>query len=108
LRSVFGKGRKPKILRTDKGSELKNKWVKAFFKKEGVHSIYTENETKGNFAERSIQRLENILHRIFVQKNSYRFVDELANITQSIKCHTIQTAWKHGSSKCDQGVTRRS
>jgi hypothetical protein len=50
LRSVFGKGRKPKILRTDKGSEFKNKWVKAFLRKEGVHSIYTENETKSNFA----------------------------------------------------------
>lgn len=84
LRSIFAKGRKPKKLRTDKGSEFKNKWVKSFLKKEEVHSIYTENETKSNFAERSIQKLENRLHRIFVQNDSYKFVDELANITQSI------------------------
>lgn len=84
LRSIFAKGRKPKVLRTDKGSEFKNKWVKSFLKKEEVHSIYTENETKSNFAERSIQKLENRLHRMFVQKDSYKFVDELANITQSI------------------------
>lgn len=84
LRSIFAKGRKPKVLRTDKGSEFKNKWVKSFLKKEEVHSIYTENEPKSNFAERSIQKLENGLHRMFVQKDSYKFVDELSNITQSI------------------------
>ena len=84
LRVIFAKGRKPKILRTDKGSEFKNKWVKAFLKKEGVHSIYTENETKSSLAERSIQNLENILHRMFQHRQSYKFVDELANITKSI------------------------
>lgn len=84
LRSIFAKGRKPKVLRTDKGSEFKNKWVKSFLKKEEVHSIYTENEPKSNLAERSIQKLENGLHRMFVQKDSYKFVDELSNITQSI------------------------
>jgi hypothetical protein len=30
---MFAKGRKPKMLRTDKGSEFKNKWVKTFLKK---------------------------------------------------------------------------
>jgi hypothetical protein len=83
LRSIFAKGRKPKILRTDKGNEFKNKWVKAFLRKECVHSIYTENETKSSLAQWSIQKLENILHRMFLQRQSY-FVDEMANITQSI------------------------
>lgn len=31
FQSIFAKGRKPKVLRTDKGSEFKNKWVKSFF-----------------------------------------------------------------------------
>lgn len=84
LRSIFAKGRKPKVLRRDKGSKFQNKWVISFLKKKEVHSIYTENETKSNFAERSIQKLENRLHRMFVQNDSYKFVDELANITQSI------------------------
>lgn len=84
LRSIFAKGRKPKVLRRDKGSKFQNKWVISFLKKKEVHSIYTVNETKSNFAERSIQKLENRLHRMFVQNDSYKFVDELANITQSI------------------------
>jgi hypothetical protein len=58
--------------------------VKAFLKKEGVHSIYTENETKSSLAERSIQKLDSILHMMFLQRQSYKFADELANITQSI------------------------
>lgn len=41
---VFQSGRKPNTIRTDKGSEFKNRWVKAFFKKEGIHTIYTQNE----------------------------------------------------------------
>ena len=32
LQNIFGKGRSPKELRTDKGSEWKNKWVKTFLK----------------------------------------------------------------------------
>lgn len=46
LKHVFQKGRKPHTLRTDKGSKFKNRWVKSMLKKEGVHTIYTQNETK--------------------------------------------------------------
>jgi hypothetical protein len=46
FKSVFQTGRKPHTLRTDKGSEFKNRWVKAFLKKEGIHTIYTRNESK--------------------------------------------------------------
>lgn len=57
LKGIFANGRKPKVFRTDKGSEFKNRWVSSFLKKEGVHQIFKENETKNNFAERSIQNL---------------------------------------------------
>ena len=33
LNDIFKTGRKPKELRTDKGSEFKNRWVKDFFKR---------------------------------------------------------------------------
>lgn len=55
-----------------------------FLKKEDVHSIYTENETKISLAEWSIKKLENNLHRMFLQRQSYKFADELANITQTL------------------------
>jgi hypothetical protein len=106
LRSIFAEGRKPKILRTNKGSEFKNKWVKAFLRKEGVHSIYTENETKRSLAERSIQKLENILHRMFLQRQSYKFVDELANITQSINATPSRPFGNLAPVKITQGDRR--
>jgi hypothetical protein len=84
LKEIFSKGRRPRVLRTDKGSEFKNRWVKAFLKKENVHPIYTENETKSSFAERSIQNLENRMQRMFNQNQSYEFVEQLPAITKNI------------------------
>lgn len=84
LKNIFAKGRKPKVLRTDKGSEFKNRWVSAFLKKESVHQIFTENETKSNFAERSIQNLENRLHRMFAHNQSYKYLNIMPSITEGI------------------------
>lgn len=40
---VFQSGRKPNTIRTDKGSEFKNRWVKAFFLKRGnSHHIHSK------------------------------------------------------------------
>ena len=33
FKTIFNQGRKPSMIRTDKGSEFRNKWVKAFFTK---------------------------------------------------------------------------
>lgn len=58
--------------------------VSSFLKKEGVHQIFTENETKSNFAERSIQNLENRLQRMFTHNQSYEFLSKLQAVTDSI------------------------
>ena len=76
--------RKPQLLRTDRGSEFKNRYIAAFLKKHGIHHIFSMNETKSNFAERAIQNLQNRLSRVFMYKQSYSFLEELPNITQSI------------------------
>ncbi|KAJ8299963.1 hypothetical protein KUTeg_021482 [Tegillarca granosa] len=75
LETLFSTGRKPKLLRTDKGT---------FFKKEGVHIFYTQNETKSSFAERSIQNSKNRLYRMFTESQSYEYIKELPDIVQSI------------------------
>ncbi|XP_048775517.2 uncharacterized protein LOC130049380 [Ostrea edulis] len=83
LKSVFKKGRKPHTLRTDKGSEFKNRWVKSFLKKEGVHTIYTQNETKANYAERVIRTMKNLMYRYFIKNRTYRYVDILQDLVTS-------------------------
>ena len=83
LNAIFKKGRKPHTLRTDKGSEFKNRWVKSFLKKEGVHTIYTQNETKANYAERVIRNMKNLMYRYFIKNRTYRYVDVLQDLVTS-------------------------
>ncbi|OOZ36869.1 hypothetical protein BOW52_10520 [Solemya elarraichensis gill symbiont] len=84
LKSVFEGGRKPKLLRTDKGKEFQNRLVSALLKREGIHLILTENETKSNFAERSIQKIKNRLYRMFTHEQSYSYLKRLPDITKNI------------------------
>ena len=85
LKSVVEKSsRKPEILRTDKGSEFKNKQMASFLNEQGIHQIFTQNETKSNFAERAIQNLRAKMSRMFSQKNSFKYLKELQDITNGI------------------------
>lgn len=83
LKLVFQKRRKPNTLRTNKGSEFKNRWVKAFLKKEGIHAIYTQNETKANYAERVIRTKKNLMYRYFMKNRIYRFINILQDLVKS-------------------------
>lgn len=83
LKLVFQKRRKPNTLRTDKGSEFKNRWVKAYLKKEGIHAIYTQNETKANYAERVICTMKNLMYRYFMKNRTYRFINILQDLVKS-------------------------
>lgn len=54
--AFFKTGRKPKELRTDKGSELKNQGVEDFFRRQGDDHYVTHNVTHANYAERFIRK----------------------------------------------------
>ena len=84
LKSVLKQGRQPELLRTDKGSEFKNRFLAAFLKERRIHQIFTENETKSSFAERSIQNLQNRLSRMFMYNQSYQYLKQLPDITKAI------------------------
>lgn len=83
LKSVFQTERKPHTLRTDKGSEFKNRWVKTYLKKERINVIYTQNETKANYAERVIRTMKNLMYRYFMKNRTYRFVNVLQDLVES-------------------------
>ena len=95
LKSVFQTGRKPRTLRTDKGSEFKNRWVKSFLKKEGVHAIYTQNETKANYAERVIRTMKNLIYRYFIKKRTYRYVDVLQDLVTNYNQRPHRSLGEH-------------
>ena len=72
--------RRPRTLRTDNGTEFKNRWVKQFLKKEGIHACTTKNETKANFAERVIRTLNGMLYRYFLHRQTYHYTDTLQDM----------------------------
>lgn len=41
--------------------------MKAFFKKENVHTIFTQNETKANYAERVIRTMKTLCTDTFLK-----------------------------------------
>ena len=74
---------KPKILRTDQGSEYKNKEVEGFLSQEKIKHVFTYYETKANYAERVIKTIKLKIFKYFTAKETYRWIDELENITSA-------------------------
>ena len=82
--------RRPRTLRSDNGTEFKNRWFKQFMKKEGIYAYTTKNEMKANFAERVIRTLKGMLYRYFLHHQTYHYMDVLQDIVQSynIRLHS--------------------
>ena len=72
--------RKPTLLRSDKGKEFTNRWVKAYLKKQGIYVYTTKNETKANYAERVIRTVKGLMYRYFIQNQTYRYLPVLQNL----------------------------
>ena len=66
FKSVLKRGRSPKSLQTDKGTEFKNKEFQNFLKTKKTHFFTTENpETKASIVERFLKNFENSHVEIF-------------------------------------------
>ena len=83
LRKILASGRIPKEIRSDKGSEFKNRWVNAFFKEKGIHHYVTQNETKANYAERVIRTIKSMFYRYFTHNRTYRYLDILQDMVHN-------------------------
>ncbi len=80
---VLTSGRKPRKLRTDKGTEYVNKQLSTYLKSRGVKHFVTENEPKANYAERVIKTIKKRLFRYFSHKQTHRWIDVLKPLTDS-------------------------
>lgn len=80
---MFASDRKPSEVRSDPGSEWKNKWVKAFLSRQGVGHYVTHNVTHANYAERVIRTLKVLLYRYFTHKRTFHYVDVLQDIVRN-------------------------
>ena len=75
--------RRPKRIRTDKGTEFTNRSVTRLMETEGIKSITTKNETKANYAERVIKTVKSLLYRYFLHRQTYHYVDVLPQIVHN-------------------------
>ncbi len=83
FKDIFKSGRKPKQVRSDPGSEWKNRWVKAFLGKQGVDHYVTYNVTHANYAERVILTLKVLMYRYFTHRRTYHYRDVLQKIVNN-------------------------
>ncbi len=75
--------RKPVAIRSDKGSEFKNRWMKTFMEENNIYHYFTQNETKANYAERVIRTLKNMMYRYFTHNQTYKYSDQLQKFVEA-------------------------
>lgn len=83
LRRIFQSGRKPHVLRTDKGSEFVNSNVARLLKSQKIKHFVTQNSLKASYAERAIKTIKSKLVRIMTHRQSHCWINDLEAITQS-------------------------
>lgn len=84
FRNIFASTqRRPKKIRTDKGTEFTNRALTKLFKAEGINAFTTKNETKANYAERVIKTMKGLLYRYFLHRQTYHYVDILQQLVQN-------------------------
>ena len=83
FKTIFDEGRRPYVIRTDKGGEFVNKKMNSFLQAARVKYFVTENEVKANFAERAIKTIKSRLIRYMTTKNTFKWIDQLQPITLS-------------------------
>ena len=75
--------RRPKNLRTDKGTEFTNRAVKKLLKSENINAYTTKNETKANYAERVIRTLKGLVYRYFLHNQTYVYTNVLQDLVSN-------------------------
>ena len=93
LTSVLDKDRTPEKLRTDMGTEYKNRVVEKVMDEKGIDHFFTKNESKANFAERAIKNIKSRISRYRSRHQTNRWIDVLSDITERYN-HTYHRSIK--------------
>lgn len=74
----------PHTLRTDRGSEWKDRRFQALLRQKGIRHLYANNTEKASMCERAIQTLQRRIHRYLTHNGTFRFLPVLSKIVESI------------------------
>lgn len=74
----------PQVIYSDKGGEFNNRLFKSYLQKRGIKYFTTQNEDiKVSPVERSIRTFRNKMHKLFQHERSYRYLEQLQDLTYS-------------------------
>jgi len=71
-------------VQTDHGTEFYNKMLQTLFRKLKINHYSTQSEMKCANLERYHRELKNRLYRIFTHRNSYKYIDVLKDVVNSL------------------------
>lgn len=71
-------------VQTDRGTEFYNKTLQTLFRKLKINHYSTQSEMKCANLERYHRELKNRLYRIFTHRNSYKYIDVLKDVVNSL------------------------
>ena len=74
---IADSGRKPKIIRCDKGGEFVNRHVEEYCRNHGIKLYLAQNEVKASIVERFQKTLKGYMWRYFTRHNTRKYVDKL-------------------------------
>ena len=74
---------KPEILRSVRGSEYLNRYMKKFLGDKNIKHIFTYYETKANYAERVIKTIKIKITKYLTSKETFRWIDIISDLTYS-------------------------
>ncbi len=87
-------GRKPEIIRVDKGGEFVNHHVKEYCEKEGIKFYLSQNEVKAAIVERFQKTLKGYMWRYFTKTGERRYIDKLQDFVFAYN-HRVHRSIKH-------------
>ncbi len=103
LDRIFRRGRVPRRLRTDAGSEFTAPGMKPFYDRYNITHFVAMNELKANYAERVIKTLKSRIFRYMNYMNTNRYRDIVPALV-----HSYNNTWHYGIKMTPAEVTRNN
>ena len=82
FRSIF-RDRKPRLLRTDKGTEFVNRPFKTFLRENDVVPIESISDHKAAFAESFLGKIKNVMYRYMESNDTDKYLDVLPGLVRN-------------------------
>lgn len=73
----------PRKIRSDSGSEFKNRWTKQLLERKNIYHHLALNEVKANYVERFNRTLKTMVYRYLNRNKTYKYVDVLQKLVET-------------------------